>query len=534
MQFCPWQHSMHRDCDVAEALHRRQNVVQLVVPPIILVLLLGREPPLRGTLRGQVWLCSLIKLHRARGVHVHALVVVFPVVGARRQAVHALHTHGLPLVLLGASLDGGDRAHGPPAPAAAAVLRLLQPLQLPEVRGVVVVLLLHLLADGDEVPDALDVVGVRAVDLLVKLQRLRVRTHAPIARGHHEPPLHLVGLDLRCPAEEGYGGLVHLLLHVVDAEPCDDIHVHGPVPVGLEVVVEGLRLVAGLVEEVGEARKHARVGRPPLGRGDEQGEPLVRLGVVAELLVDVTELPHHLALTLRDGDQLVEGKERLLVLAYVHVDQAEVIDGIQAVCADSDGLEINLLGTLEFVVHEHAIAFVHEGTCVVAVGLDRYVGVLLRVHMVRLKEVEEGEVCCSTRHEGGLLPLELLEHHDGLVKLLPPQEVGGLGNLQLGANPREPVVVQRVDDPVEAGNRGFLHDRCDQVRGINDKSGRLALPSLDVLSESIVALCQCPAGILGGGGRVPELQLLLVEVLQPDLLNVQQLQEAALHLLLVT
>mmetsp|Transcript_52646 Transcript_52646/g.157002 ORF Transcript_52646/g.157002 Transcript_52646/m.157002 type:complete len:558 (+) Transcript_52646:218-1891(+) len=529
---------MHGGCDAVDAL--RQDILQLIIPPVVLLLLLWSEPPLRMCLAGHLWLCSLVELHGPRGVHVHAglVVVVVPVVGARRHPAEPPgHGHapapaaqaGL-RVLLRAALDGGHGAHGP---GLAGVLRLLKALELPEVRGVVVVLLLHLLADGDEVPHALNVVGVRVVDLLVELQRLRVGAHAPVAGGHHQPPLHLVRLDLRGAAEEGDGGLVHLLLHVVDAQPGDDVHVHGPVPPGLEVVVEGLRLVAGLVEEVGQSRKDPGVGGPALGGGHQKGEPLVRLGVVAELLVDVAQLPHHLALALRDGDQLVEGEEGLLVLAYVHVDQAKVVDGIQAICTDADGLEVHLLCTLKLVVHEHAVAFVHQGTGIVSVCLDCNVGVLLRVRMVCLEEVQEREVRRRTGHERRLLALKLLQHRDGLIELLPPQEVRRLRNLQLGSDPGETVVVQRVDDPVIAGNSSLFHGRSDQVGGIDDEPRSLPLAPLDVLSESVVALGQGARRVFGRGGRLPHVELLLVEVLQPDLLDVQQLEEAALHFLLV-
>ena len=50
--------------------------------------------------------------------------------------------------------------------------------------------------------------------------------------------------------------LIHLLLHIVDAQPGDDIHIHRPVPVGFQMVVKGLRLVAGLVEEIGQSGQH--------------------------------------------------------------------------------------------------------------------------------------------------------------------------------------------------------------------------------------------------------------------------------------
>ena len=50
--------------------------------------------------------------------------------------------------------------------------------------------------------------------------------------------------------------LIHLLLHIINTQPGDDIHIHWPIPVGFQMVVEGLRLIASLVEKVGQSRQH--------------------------------------------------------------------------------------------------------------------------------------------------------------------------------------------------------------------------------------------------------------------------------------
>ena len=69
-------------------------------------------------------------------------------------------------------------------------------------------------------------------------------------------------MDLEAQSRTSITSLIHLLLHIVNAKPGDDIHIHWPIPVGFQVVVEGLRLIASLVEQVGQSRQHTcRVSR---------------------------------------------------------------------------------------------------------------------------------------------------------------------------------------------------------------------------------------------------------------------------------
>mmetsp|Transcript_69034 Transcript_69034/g.173964 ORF Transcript_69034/g.173964 Transcript_69034/m.173964 type:complete len:301 (-) Transcript_69034:1861-2763(-) len=270
-----------RHCGCTTTSHGRQHVVELIVAPIIVLLLLwGSEPPLGCRLGGylhlarledfhwwrRLWRLVLVeligRLHGAPDAHAEAAATA---TGSRAPVEGGAHP-SIPVVC-----DGRDRAHGAAHARAAwtiggaTVLSLLQPLQLPQVSGVVIVLLLHLLADGDEVPDALDVIRVRLVDLLVQLQRLRVGAHAAVARRNHQPPLHLRRLNLSSSAKERNGGFVHLLFHVIDSQPSDHVHVDRPIPVRLEVVMECLSLIAGLVEEIGKPGKDAWVCRPTLG-----------------------------------------------------------------------------------------------------------------------------------------------------------------------------------------------------------------------------------------------------------------------------
>ena len=81
----------------------------------------------------------------------------------------------------------------------------------------------EVLAHGDEVAQALEVLGVLGVDPLVVLERDRVVAHPPVARRDHQPPLDLVRLDLRRALEEVDRLLVELRLDVPHAEPRDHV-----------------------------------------------------------------------------------------------------------------------------------------------------------------------------------------------------------------------------------------------------------------------------------------------------------------------
>ena len=189
-----------------------------------------------------------------------------------------------------------------------------------------IVFLLHLLANGNEISNALDVIGVRSVDLLIQFQGCWVCTHTSITWSDHQSPFHFIRFNLGSSRKEGDGslvvvvtddfmenlrpfqtfsyiqksrfksscqevwwkpkmafpvfpnlylhhmifpfdsyvtcymnflqlqgfgqvlfciflsssGLIHLLFHVVNAQPCDHIHINWPIPVGFQVVVKGL------------------------------------------------------------------------------------------------------------------------------------------------------------------------------------------------------------------------------------------------------------------------------------------------------
>mmetsp|Transcript_990 Transcript_990/g.1776 ORF Transcript_990/g.1776 Transcript_990/m.1776 type:complete len:413 (-) Transcript_990:505-1743(-) len=252
--------------------------------------------------------------------------------------------------------------------------------------------------------------------------------------------------------------------------------------------------------------------------------------------MDVAKLPHHLAVHMRDGMQLVEGQQCLLVLADVHIYKAKVVNGLQAVGAHPDGLKVNLFGTLKLIIHKHAISFVHKGAGIVSVCLHSDVRVLLSIRVVGFEEVEEGKIRRCTSHQRRLFALELFQQCDCLVKLLPPQEKRSLGNLKLRGDAGEAMLVQRIDDPIIASNRRLVHDRCNEVGGVHDEAGSLALPTLDVLAKCVVSLRELPGRVfrLGPSRGLQKVHLLLIKVFEADLFYVQQLQEATLHLVLVT
>mmetsp|Transcript_24441 Transcript_24441/g.79836 ORF Transcript_24441/g.79836 Transcript_24441/m.79836 type:complete len:224 (+) Transcript_24441:464-1135(+) len=126
---------------------------------------------------------------------------------------------------------------------------------------VLLLLVLHpqLLAEPHQVVQALEVVGMRLLNLLVCPQRQLVGADAPVAGGHHEPPLDLLGLNLRGLLEVLHGLLVHLRLDKVGAEPRDDLHVDGEELVRLVMVLVRRRLVVLSRQQTAVASKHASI-----------------------------------------------------------------------------------------------------------------------------------------------------------------------------------------------------------------------------------------------------------------------------------
>merc|ERR1719230_1299220 len=135
--------------------------------------------------------------------------------------------------------------------------------------------------------------------------------------------------------------------------------------------------------------------------------------MVSQLLMDVAQLPHDVAVCMCDRMQLVESEQGLLVLANMHIHQAKIVNRLQAVSTDTNSFEINLLGTLELVVHEHAVRLVHQSPGIVAVCFHSNVGILLGIRVVCLQEIEERKVCGGARHQRWIFSLKFPENRDG-------------------------------------------------------------------------------------------------------------------------
>mmetsp|Transcript_8025 Transcript_8025/g.20652 ORF Transcript_8025/g.20652 Transcript_8025/m.20652 type:complete len:267 (-) Transcript_8025:1541-2341(-) len=236
-------------------------------------------------------------------------------------------------------------------------LLLLRTLGLAQLDDVLVhlVLLAQVVGNVYKIPQTFDIVGVFRVDLLVNLEGDLVVARAAVARRDHQLPLDLGRLYLRRALEEVHRLLVHLVLHVVRAEPRDHVHVDGIVAVRLVVVVERLRLVVLLEEEVAHPREHTRVGRHARC---ENIEPFDRVLRRVELLLKVGDLPDDLDRVGDDRVQLLEERERLLVHPEPLAHQPEVVDRLDAVCVCAHGLLVHGLRVLELVLHEEAVALV--------------------------------------------------------------------------------------------------------------------------------------------------------------------------------
>ena len=70
-----------------------------------------------------------------------------------------------------------------------------------------------------------------------------------------------------------------------------------------------------------------------------------------------------------DGVQLFEGLKRLVVIPEALVDKSEVIDSLNTVSLDSNGLEEELLGTVVVLINEEAVTLIYKSFRVVSIML---------------------------------------------------------------------------------------------------------------------------------------------------------------------
>jgi hypothetical protein len=72
----------------------------------------------------------------------------------------------------------------------------------------------------------------------------------------------------------------------------------------------------------------------------------------------VGDLINDLVRVRDDGVQLLEGLKRLIVIPEALVDKSEIIDGLDAVGLNTDGLEEELLGTVVVLIYEEAVTLI--------------------------------------------------------------------------------------------------------------------------------------------------------------------------------
>ena len=83
--------------------------------------------------------------------------------------------------------------------ATAAHRHLLELLQFFKLSLILPAVVVHLLANRDQVPQALLILRPRLMNIFIKLERGVVGAHPSVAAGDHEQPLDLVRLDLGSP-----------------------------------------------------------------------------------------------------------------------------------------------------------------------------------------------------------------------------------------------------------------------------------------------------------------------------------------------
>ena len=76
--------------------------------------------------------------------------------------------------------------------------------------------------------------------------------------------------------------------------------------------------------------------------------------------------------------ELLEGLQRLRIVAQTLVDQTQVVDGFNTICFNSNGLEEELLGAVEILLDEEAVALVDQSLGVVPIVLNGQVSELFR------------------------------------------------------------------------------------------------------------------------------------------------------------
>jgi hypothetical protein len=93
--------------------------------------------------------------------------------------------------------------------------------------------------------------------------------------------------------------------------------------------------------------------------------------------------------------ELLESLERFVVVAKTLVNEAQVVNGLNAISLNANSLKEKLLGSVIVFIDEETVAFVDECLGVVSVVLNSQISKRLSRLKIVLEEVEERNVVRS-------------------------------------------------------------------------------------------------------------------------------------------
>lgn len=144
---------------------------------------------------------------------------------------------------------------------------------------------------------------------------------------------------------------------MVHAQAGDNIDLRWVVSVTFLVEVNRLELVLLLLVEVAHLSEDFRIARH---LGDQNVVPLKSLATHADKLVDVSDLVQNLVTVGDDRVQLLEGLEGFIVVSEALVDETKIVDSLDAVSFDTNGLKEELLRSIKIFVHKERVTLVYE------------------------------------------------------------------------------------------------------------------------------------------------------------------------------
>ena len=144
---------------------------------------------------------------------------------------------------------------------------------------------------------------------------------------------------------------------MVHAETRDHINLGWVVPVTLPVEVDGLELILFLLVQVAHFGQDLAIAGH---LSDQDVVPLQGFTTHTDQLVNVSDLVQDFITVGDDGVELFEGLERFVVVAETLVDQAQVVDGLDAVSLHTNSLQEELLSSIEVLVDKERVTLVDE------------------------------------------------------------------------------------------------------------------------------------------------------------------------------